>query len=1024
VTILFTDLSDSTHLSGTLEPETYRELLDELRLAFSTIVAERGGTTNQFVGDGLNALFGYPQPSEHDGRRATEAALAFHVRVRQLRQKYTGLGAADLCVHSGIHAGQTLARQGDNIAGRVEFFGPPAGIAKHLCDQAARDEILVSQETLGPSLHFFQTSERQVVLKGRAGALTVHRVLARTALRTRFEAQSQLGLLPFIGRQGEMARLDVALQTARAGQVQLLALCAPAGVGKTRLAEEFLRRAADAGCAVLRGYCEADLSAEPLQPFLQMLRMHLRLPAGASAAALALEHGLRALDPALLAHRGELLRALSINVDAAGAVGARHSAPALTLQALIQFFAALAHRAPLILFIDDWHWADDATRQVTHGLCQLADTPLLLLATMRPAAPGHALPSEAALVQLDLFGDTEAARSIAALLPGVDPFVADAIRRYAGGNPLFIEELCHSAARTGAQGGLAAMQAGSVWLETLIESRVSRLPPEQGEILSAAAVIGNVVPIWLLAELTGCDEHHPLVQGLADQDLLFPSGSGGSLRFKHGITREVVYGAVGLPRRRTMHRRIAQLFQSRTTPGAEAEACEALAYHHAGAADYALAAQSAEVAGDKAMATSSIDRAKTQYRAALEMLDRLPETPERYLAWRSVVRRLGMVSVFDPSRDTMDVFARAVRLARDQGDAAGQAYAEYWLAYVKYALGESGAAAAHCELALQAATALGDARLVGQVRAILGQARAAVGDYASALPLLDDAGRLQRLQHGSGRISPVVAYSLACKASVLGDQGHFDAAHACFEEALAALPGAAHEVEGSVLCWRSGVHLWQGDWQAARADAQNAGRVAERVKSLYLLGMSRGLGAYAAWKLGAGAQALGELADATQWLQLRDKNLFVSLNHGWLADALVDQGRPGDARHHAALALHRLRKRDWIGAAMASRAMARWAAAQGSWTAASRHVARAERVAAVRGSAHEQAQNQLCRARLALLQGQRAEARACLDRACEAFLRLRMAGFLAQAQGLLQAQGSSPEAGSAAAPSATLWAAG
>ena len=1002
LSILFTDLSDSTRLSGAMEAETYADMLDDVRLVFSTVVAERGGTINQYQGDGLQALFGYPHATEHDGRRATEAALEIHTCVQQLRHKYAVHGAPGLSVHSGIHAGQALARHGETIAGLVDLFGPAPGIAKHLSDEAGGDEILVSEETLGPSHHFFHTSERRwVTLKGRAGPLAIRRVLGRTALRTRFEAHAQRGLLPFIGRKGELRRLEEALQSVATGTPRFVTISAPAGVGKTRLAEEFLRRIFDSGCVVLRGYCEVDLSAEPLQPFLQMLRAHFQLPAGANAAAQALELGLTALDPALLVHRAELLQALSIAVDAARAPETRRLGPEQTRLALSRLFVALARRRPLALFIDDWHWADDATRQVVHGLRELRGAPILLLAATRPAEPGHSQVGAAELVELGLFGDAEANTTIAELLPGADPFVADAIRRYAGGNPLFIEELCHSAASAGPQSGLEVMHSGSAWLETLIESRVSRLPPEQAEILSAAAVIGNVVPTWLLAELTGCDEQHPLVQGLAAQDLIFPGERSGTLRFKHGITRDVVYGALGLQRRRAMHQRIALLFQSRTEPGAEIETCEALAYHHAGAADYAHAARYAEMAGDKAMATSSIDRAKTQYRAALQMLDRLPAAPERYLAWRSIVRRLGMASVFDPSRDALEVFKRAVMLAREQGDAAGLAYAEYWLAYVNYALGESRAAVEHCELALQAATGLNDERLVAQVRATLGQAKAAAGEYGSALLLLDEAARLQRERRSSGRPSPVVAYSLACKASVLGDQGHFAEAHSCFEEALASLPGSGHEVEGSVLCWRSGVNLWQGRWEAARADAVAAERIADRVKSLYLLGMSRGLGAYAAWKLGPSPQVLRDLSDAASWLQLRDKNLFVSLNHGWLAEALAEDGRADDARRHAAQAVRRVRKRDWIGAAMASRAMAGLAAGHGDWPAAERHLARAERVAAVRGSAHEQAQNEICRAKLALLQGHGLTARASLDRAAEAFTRLQMPWYLEQAQRLL-----------------------
>lgn len=999
LTVLFTDISDSTRLSKLFEAEIYAELQDDIRLAFRDVVAQRGGTINQFQGDGLQALFGNPQATEHDGRRAAEVALEMHERVRGLRLKYSVYGAPDLSVHSGIHSGLILTRQGDEMGARFELFGDTPGIAKHISDEADRDEILVSKETLGPASHFFQTSDRLVNVKGSDKPLATYRILARTSLRTRFEAHAQQGLVPFVGRFAELDWLERAFQRVGGSQPRFVVISAPAGVGKTRLAEEFLRRCATSNLSVSRGYCESDLSAEPLQPLLQMLRSLFQLPSGtaAAAAAQAIEVGLTEIDPRLLVHRDELLQALFFNVDAVGGSEARRNTPDQTVAALRNLFAALARNRPQILFFDDWQWADDATRQVVFAIRDLRDLPILLLAATRPFELGDAQLTAADVVELGPLTDDEADTTIGKLLPSVDPFVVGEIRRYSGGNPLFIEELCHSALRAGPRVGLDPVQAGSAWLQTLIESRVARLPREQGAVLSAAAVIGNVVPAWLLESVTGCDEHHSLVRGLADHDLIFPGESRGTLRFKHGITRDVVYGSVGMQRRRAMHQSIAKLIGERVEPGAEAEACEALAYHHAGAAEFAEAARHAEIAGDKAMAASSLDRARTQYRAALNMLDRLPPTTERYQIWRSIVRRLGMAIVFDPSRDDLEVFGLAVARAREQHDMAGAAYAEYWLAYVNYALGESRAAVEHCELALQAATSVGDERLIPQVRATLGQAFAAAGDYNGALELLNDASRIKRDRPAGVRPSPSVAYSLACKASILGDRGRFAEAHVCFGEALDTLPGLGHEVEGSVLCWRSGVKLWQGRWEEAREDALAAHRIAERVKSLYLFGMSHGLGAYAEWRLKSEPRPLQDMADAVSWLESRDKNLFVSLLYGWLAEALAADLRLAEARGFAASALRRVRKRDWIGAAVASRAMARVAAGNDNWSAAERHLRMAEKVAQTRGSAHEDASNELCRAQIAHAQGSRDIASAYLARATGAFERMQMQWHVAQA---------------------------
>ncbi len=1000
LTILFTDLSDSTHLSGAMEAETYAEMLNEVRTAFRDAVARHGGAINQFQGDGLQAVFGFPHATEHDGRRAVEAALAVHAAVRLLRIRYAQQGAPDLSVHSGIHSGVVLAREGDNVAGRVEIFGPGPGIAKHLSDVAEADEILVSEETLGPGSHLFETAQRRfVTLKGRAEPLAIHRILGRMPLRTRFEAHARRGLVPFVGRHEELAWLQRALDGAIAGRARFVAVSAPPGVGKTRLAEEFLQRFAAPVCTVSRGYCGGDLSAEPLQPFLQMLRARFGLVPGMSpaAAAQAIEAGLGEIDAGLLAYRTELMTALSVHPEAPGTAEPRRSAPEQTLAAVREVFAALARLRPQVLFIDDWHWADDATRQVVYAIRDLGNVPVLLLVATRPPELGDVELTGADHLALAPFSAAEADATIGELLPAADPFVAGEIRRYSGGNPLFIEELCHAVARAGPSAGLDPVRGGPAWLETLIESRVARLPRDQAHVLSAAAVIGNVVPTWLLERLTGCGEDHLWVRALAAQDLVFAGEANGTLRFKHGITRDVVYGAVGLQKRRAMHREIAKLIQADARAGDEADACEALAYHFAGAGEYAEATRYAATAGDKAMAASSIDAAKAQYGAALGMLDRLAASAERYQAWRSIVRRLGLATVFDPSRAELAIFHRAVARAREHGDAAGEAYAEYWLAYVNYALGESRAAVEHCELAVRAATVLGDQRLAAQARATLGQALAAAADYGGALALLDDTTRLRRDRETETRPSPGLAYALACKASVLGDLGRFPEAMACFDDALACLPWRGHEVEGSVLCWRSGVNLWQGRWEAARQDSAAAQAIAERVRSLYLFAMSRGLGAYAAWHGTRDPRLLQDMAEAATWLESRDKNLFVSLVHGWLAEALATAGQPAEARRQAARALRRVRKRDWFGGAMACRAMARLQAAAGDWRAAERHLRRAERVARTRSSPHETACNDLAAAEIALARGDRDGAAAGVERASAAFESMRMHWHLAQA---------------------------
>jgi class 3 adenylate cyclase/tetratricopeptide (TPR) repeat protein len=1003
LTILFSDLSDSTQLAAGMEAEHYAELLRALRDGYEAIVPRHGGVVVRIQGDGLLAIFGYPEPREGDAVRATEAALELHGMARGLRAAAGATPPQHMALHSGIHSGQVLLLEGDLVIGRFELLGNAPNIAARLSDLAARDEILVSEETLGPESHFFDISPRRYLhLKGRADPVAVHLVRGRAAIHTRFQAGVLRGLVPLVGRRTERESLERKLGEVVSGSTVHLALVGPAGLGKTRLAEEFLRLAASRDCQVHRGYCEDDLSAEPLQPFLQMLRSLFGLHHGLSVgdAAAAVNAFLQDIDAALLAHVPALQGALSLS----GETGAdKHSpAPGELVAALCALFAALVARKPLVLFIDDWQWADDASAQVLRAIRGTLGQRVFVLLATRGIDVGSSTMEGLERLALEPLDEHEANQAIGHLLPRSDPFVMAEIRRYAGGNPLFIEELCHCAAHDDMDSHMVRLHGSAAWLSVLIEARLARLPDVQADVARVAAVIGNVVPAWLLEKLTGRGADDALVLGLAQHDFLFPGETSQTLRFKHGITRDVIYASLGLHQRRAMHLRIAEALRQHASAGGQDEALESLAYHFDASGRAEEAAHYAEQAGDKARAASALDRAKAQYRAALSALDKLEPSIQYYRRWAAISQKLGLVCVFDAARTDLPVFRRAVALALESDDTKALARAQYWLGYINYSLGESRAAIHHCERARQAAQDAGDNPLAVQIVATLGQARTAAADYDRALSLLDEAIAIKRQHRSGSKPSVGFAYTLVCRAWILGDRGRFDQAHACLDEAQDAVLGVTHEIGASVHGWRSALLLWQGRWDAARQAGEDSARIAEQTHSVFQFCMGRAMAAYACWMAQRQPDALQALIDATSWLTPLEGGLFISFNHGWLADALASVDRVDEARRHAALALQRARKRDLIGVAMAYRALAQLAADRNDAARVQRYLGLAKRTAGMRQSPHEIAVTQLCEARIRLGQGEHREAGALLDRAMSAFEAMAMDWHLAQAAELRQ----------------------
>ena len=383
----------------------------------------------------------------------------------------------------------------------------------------------------------------------------------------------------------------------------------------------------------------------------------------------------------------------------AEAGGSRFTASGLVGD-LLAFFTAVAAKHPLLLEIDDWQWADDASRQLLEAMLRVPHGPRVILAA-RPRDDGTDWISDAPHLTLDPFLRSETDLAVRRWLPQADPFLVARIHNYAGGVPLFIEELCHSVSA----GNLDSWEGRGTqgWVGTLVASRLARLPPEQVKVVRAAAVIGNVVPNGLLVSACGSAPDETTMRALADADFLYSDSAGAGLRFKHGITRDAVYNSIGLRERQALHERIEAALLARSEQTDREDSLEALAYHSRGACHWESAAHYAERAGDKAMAAFALDRAREQYLVAMETLDHVSNrTREQSLRWCLLANKLGMASIFDPLAlsDDVTIFEQAVALARSLDDANAMARAHYWLGYMCYGFGRFRKGEYHSRLAL------------------------------------------------------------------------------------------------------------------------------------------------------------------------------------------------------------------------------------------------------------------------------------------------------------------------------------
>lgn len=917
LTLLFTDMRGSTLLGRKLEVELFDDLLSDLRRIWRSVAGRHGGFVLRMQGDGALIAFGYPIPLEDGGRRAVEAALEIHAAARDIAGRHA-VPKGTLSVRSGIHAGIALLSEGDLERGRLDVAGDVPNMAAHLQQSAPDDGILASLDALGPHANTFEGEARVF-----ENDLKVIRILSRR--RNAVRAQT-----PLVGRGATTDALRAFLmQPAGNSSARCIVVEGGPGFGKTRVLDEVGSWPCE-DWTVLRGRCDSQANAELLQPFVQILRSN-QLPTGAEGA----------------------------------------------LDSLVR----LCGSGRTLILIDDWQWADDASRRL---LLQLLDEcpSLRVLLSARQRDDGSAWIADAPHILLAPFSAGETEQAVHRLLPQADPFLAAQIHADSGGVPLYIEELCHAAGASSLAPQIGGRPKTTGWLSALVASRLARLAEDDAQIVRISAVIGNVVPLALLTQVCAGLPSQAALLRLSEADFLFQDDAQGLLRFKHGITRDAVYQSIGLYERTAWHRAIATVLLSQHGEENQAgDADETIAFHARGAGDWDRAATFAERAGDKATAAFALDAAHYHYRVALDALDHMARRGDEVdRRWCSVVAKLGIVCVFDPLslRDGLADFERAVAVAQRLPDAVLTSRALYWLGYLLYAVGRFRDAAVQTQAALEWARRVGDARLAAQSEGTLGQVLAGGCEYRAALVMMDRA--LDYKKRGiqpSGAPGIGSAYTLACKGSVYADQGDFGPAHVAFDEALRLLGDRRHPVSTSTQNWVAISFIWQGRWNEAIDLVSRSARTAVGTRALLLLAISRCIHGYAKF-CQRDPEGIDLLRQGVSWLANRRCDFYASLFNGWLAEAAFAAGRDDELRSAAIVVLRRRREGEMLGEAVAYRTLALHAAARHRRVLAGRWLAQAEASAQRRESRREQALNLLARAKLAMLAGDAATSEAAL----------------------------------------------
>ncbi|HEY3721345.1 MAG TPA: AAA family ATPase, partial [Roseiarcus sp.] len=911
LTSMFCDLVGSTPLSLRLDPEDFSEVIRVFQDTCAGVITRGSGYVARYLGDGALAYFGYPRAREDDAQSAARAALEIVAKIGQLHTPDDEL----LSVRIGIATGLVVVIGEDSAGGirpEQSIVGETVNLAARLQGVAGPGEIVISEATRRLCGAMFEYEQRgDIVLKGFPQPITIYRLLGESSAMSRFDARATAGLTPFVGREQELDTLLAHWSATQAGAGQIVHVCGEAGIGKSRLALALVEHLRREPVQIVRWNCASHLANRVLHPIVRELesRAGVSRTLSAEARRAAIE-ALVAASPTLFSDDAGLLNdLLGIGSDTRADLDPVARARRI-YSVLARWLAGMARDTPVLIVLEDAHWADAATLDfVTMFIDRTARLSVLLLVTHRPElSPPWTLAKHAATIALDPLDAAAGSLLLATVVRErvLPPSVTHTILRRAGGVPLFVEELARSVLDAVPDLGRSPDSFAALTIPaTLQDSLMARLDQlgEAKELAQIGSIIGRE---FTAAMLRAISPDYPDIEGglrsLCSSGLAREHRNNDAVEiiFHHALVQDAAYESLLKKRRRELHRAVAEAMLAQDPAFAGAEP-EVIARHCSRGWLAEPAVSHWLAAGRHALDRAANVPALAYLHSALQDLQHLPPSLERSkteLAIQMAFAPAAMAIHGWAAKEVEKACSRAHELAVQLNDSASM-FGSAWGLWTNYFLrGEM-------DLALAAAQSV-DAMATG-TNMLLVAADHAVGftlyfrgELASALARAK-AGAARFDEQNERRIVRMFQFSSttalhAFEAASLWMMGREAEADSALERSLA-LPaslGHAPSVAFS-LAFTQYTLMYKRDWQGVRRTAMRLLDLSESEgfqmwipQAQTFLGLCDAIEGRLEEGLAAAIQGFGGYADTGTGLTLIQ--LVPSL-----AELLVSAGRPGEA---------------------------------------------------------------------------------------------------------------------------------
>jgi predicted ATPase/class 3 adenylate cyclase len=830
---VFCDLKGSTDLGEQLDPEAVREVLNRYFSEMRAVVERHAGTVEKYIGDAIMAVFGLPVLHEDDALRAVRSAWEMRQTLEHLNREFLTTWGVTLANRIGVNTGEVVA--GDPAGGQRLVSGDAVNVAARL-EQAAPEMGIV----IGAATHRLVRSAVEVgpleplTLKGKAEPVTAFLVLAvggREGVARRLDS-------PMVGREDELSQILSSYDRAVAEErCQLVTIAGDAGMGKTRLSEEFLRHV-EGRAMVLRGHCLPYGEGITFWPLAEIVR---------DAAGIREDDELDAARAKLELLVGD---APEIQPRLAAVIGLSDDAFPLqeTFWAVRKLLELLSTQRPVVVLFDDIHWAEVTFLNLIEHAVDTAEGPVLVLCTTRndlfEERPEWMQGRERfTRVELRALGETEEARIIENILGEMNlpRALHQQIVNSSGGNPLFLEQMVSMLVDDGLLGGdnkrnglPAAHQPVSIppTISALLSARLDRLSPDERAVLQTGSVAGAVFHVESVRELVspGIRERVDRELETLERKLLIRAevavfAGSESFRFEHILLRDSAYQGLLKRTRAQLHEGFGDWVE-RFAGDRALEYEEVIGYHleqahrllaelgpidTRGGAIADRAARKLASAGQRALGRGDSPAAAGLLRRAIALLDDHPVA--RLELAGDLAEALHDLGETDAAREGLvAAIETAVRLA-DRRIEADLHLTFHLLSFVTGAEHWAESAEAHALEAIEVFAAAGDHASAARAWRLLATVHGTAGRYGAAAEAL---GHALEHAHLAGDMRQVTQNSASLAlCALLGPTPVAEGISQC-NELLEQTRGDQRST-ALVMGFIAELHAMNGEFQAGRA---------------------------------------------------------------------------------------------------------------------------------------------------------------------------------------------------------------